>query len=53
MTNMEAFLIQHGTYIDISRAEMIDEYGSADGFITEGLGLGDHEIKQLRAELLE
>jgi protein-tyrosine phosphatase len=53
MTNMEAFLIQAGSYIDASKEEMIDEFGSVDGFITEGLKLGDHEIKQLRAELLE
>jgi protein-tyrosine phosphatase len=53
MTNMEAFLIQQASYIDSSRSEMIDEYGSVEGFITEGLGLGDPEIKQLRAELLE
>jgi protein-tyrosine phosphatase len=53
MTNMEAFLIQQGSYIDASKSEMVDEYGSVDGYITEGLGLSDREIQQLCAELLE
>jgi protein-tyrosine phosphatase len=52
MTNMEAFLIQSGSYVDASKAEMIDEYGSIDGFILEGLGLNQSEVDQLRDELL-
>lgn len=53
MTNMEAFLIQKGSYIDASFGEMIDEYGSVDGFIHDGLGLNDFEIDHLHDELLE
>ena len=53
MTNMEAFLVQSGAYIDASKDEMIDEYGSVDDFITEGLGLSDREIHHLRDQLLE
>ena len=53
MTNMEAFLIQGGSYIDGSRLEMIDECGSVDNYISQGLGLSDEEIQGLRDELLE
>lgn len=53
MNNMEAFLIQDGAYIDASKAEMIDEFGSVNSYITDGLGLSDREIQKLRNELLE
>lgn len=38
MNNMEAFLIQDGAYIDVSKAEMIDEFGSVNSYLTDGLG---------------
>jgi len=53
MTNMEALLIQNGSYIDASKDEMMDEYGSIEDYIAEGLGFSNREIQQLRAELLE
>jgi protein-tyrosine phosphatase len=53
MSNMEAFLIQHGSYIDASREEMIRENGSIQNYIREGLGLSGQEINNLRNELLE
>ena len=53
MSNMEAFLIQHGSYIDASYDEMVKTYGSVDAFIRDGLGLSDQEINRLRDELLE
>jgi protein-tyrosine phosphatase len=53
MTNMEAFLIQSGIYIEASRDEMIDEYGSVEDFIQDGLGIIDEEVERLRDELLE
>ena len=53
MTNMEALLIQNGSYIDASKDEMMDEYGSIEDYIAEGLGFSNREISQLRAELLE
>ena len=52
MTNMEAFLIQKGSYIDASQIEMIDEYGSIEEYISRGLGLSESEAQQLRGELL-
>jgi protein tyrosine/serine phosphatase len=53
MRNMEAFLIQKGSYIDASYDEIIKTYGAVDGFFREGLGLDEQEISQLRHELLE
>ena len=53
MTNMEAFLIQSGSYIGASRDEMIDEFGSVDGYIRMGLGLEDREMHKLHDELLD
>jgi protein tyrosine/serine phosphatase len=53
MNNMEAFLIQTGPYIDASYNEMVDESGSIDGYIREGLGQTEADISRLESELLE
>jgi protein-tyrosine phosphatase len=53
MSNMEAFLIQHGSYIDACYDEMVKEFGSVESFIRDGLGLNEQEVYQLRDELLE
>jgi protein tyrosine/serine phosphatase len=53
MSNMEAFLIQQGTYIDASYDEVVKMYGGINNFTREGLGLGERKIEQLRHELLE
>jgi protein-tyrosine phosphatase len=53
MNNMEAFLVQHGSYIDASYDEMVAEYGSVGGYIREGLGLSDQDVQRLRDDLLE
>jgi len=53
MVNMEAFLIQGGSYIDASRLEMIDEYGSVENYISQGLDFKNEELQQLHNELLE
>jgi protein tyrosine/serine phosphatase len=53
MASKEAFLIQEGAYIDASPEEMIQEYGSVEGYVREGLGLSQQEISRLRDELLE
>ena len=52
MTNMEAFLIQHGSYIDASYDEIVKQYGGIDRFLGEGLGLNEHDIQMLQGELL-
>jgi len=53
MTNVEAFYIQQGTYIDASLDQAVKEYGSMEGYITDGLGITDEEISLLRAQLLQ
>jgi protein-tyrosine phosphatase len=52
MTNMEAFLIQQGSYIDASRDEMVEAFGSVDNYIRAGLGLSQQEISHLQNVLL-
>ena len=53
MTNMEAFLIQDGTYVDASRAEMLGEYGSVDAYLSQGLGQSAQDINQLQLLSIE
>jgi protein-tyrosine phosphatase len=53
MTNMEAFLIQKGAYIDASYDEIVNVWGSVNGYIRQGLGFSELEINQLGDELLE
>ena len=53
MSNMEGFLIQHGSYIDASYDEMVEEYGAVDSYVRDGLGLSEEEIQRLQDELLE
>ena len=52
-TNIEAFYVLQGEYIDAALNAAVDEYGSMDAFIRDGLGLSDEEIAKLRDELLE
>ena len=51
-TNMEAFYILEGHYIDASLEQAIADFGSMDSYIREGLGLTDDEIDKLRENLL-
>ena len=53
MTNVEAFYFLEGHYIDGSLEKAVEEYGSMEAFIREGLGITEEELRQLRAELLE
>jgi protein-tyrosine phosphatase len=53
MTNINAFYILDGSYIDASLDEAIKEYGSIDKYIREGLGITEEEIATLRKLLLE
>jgi protein-tyrosine phosphatase len=52
-TNMEAFYILQGSYIDATRDHIIKDYGSLDQYLHKGLGLSKAEIEHLRTELLE
>ena len=52
-TNMEAFYILHGEYIDATRDEIINTYGSCESYATDRLDLTREELERLRAVLLE
>ena len=53
MTNVKAFYVLRGDYIDATRDEILKKFGSIDGYLTRGLGLSTQEIEQLRIRLLE
>ena len=53
MTNINAFYILDGSYIDATLDEAIKEYGSIDKSIRKGLGISDQEIQKLRTLYLE
>jgi len=53
MTNVEAFYILDGAYIDGALDAAKLKYGSMDAYIREGLGLNTAEIEVLRSLLLE
>jgi len=53
MTNINAFYILEGTYIDATLDEINKEYGSIDKYLREGLGLSDAEIQKLQEALLD
>lgn len=53
MTNINAFYILEGRYIDAARDEILSEYGSVAHYLADGLGLSDSEIETLRRRLLE
>ena len=53
MTNINAFYILEGNYIDATRDEILKQYVSIDGYLTKGLGLTTGEIQQLRDTLVE
>lgn len=53
MTNVKAFYILEGKYIDATRDEILTKYRSIDGYLTKGLGLTKREIQGLRARLLK
>ena len=52
-TNMKAFYLLDGSYIDASLDEMKAKYGSVEKYARQRLGLSNEEIAQLRDLLLE
>jgi protein-tyrosine phosphatase len=52
-TNMDAFYILQGAYIDAALEQAIEEYGSMEAYIRDGLGITDEEVELLREQLLE
>ena len=53
MTNIKAFYILEGEYIDATRDEILKNYSSIDGYLTKGLELTKRDIERLRDRLLE
>lgn len=52
-TNLEAFYVLKGFYIDAALDQAVKDYGSMDAYIREGLGLSERDIERLRSELLD
>ena len=52
MSNVEAFYVLDGSYIDGTLEQAVADYGSMEDYIRDGLGLTDEEIESLRAQLL-
>ena len=52
-TNMDAFYILQGAYIDAALEQAVEDYGSMEGYIRQGLGLSDEEIEKLQEQLLD
>jgi len=50
---MDAFYILQGAYIDAALEQAVEDYGSMEVYIREGLGISDEEVAQLRSALLE
>jgi protein-tyrosine phosphatase len=52
-TNIVAFYILQGDYVDGTLEAIEKEYGSMDNYLTKGLGLSQEELRKLREQLLE
>ena len=52
-TNMDAFYILQGAYIDAALDQAVEDYGSMEAYIRDGLGITDEEVEQLKSQLLE
>lgn len=52
-TNMRAFYVLEGRYVDAALEEAVERFGSMENYIRSGLGITEAEIERLRAELLE
>jgi protein-tyrosine phosphatase len=53
MISIEAFYVLSGSYIDGALERTVEEYGSMEAYIRDGLGVTDEEVQILRDQLLE
>jgi hypothetical protein len=53
MTNINAFYILEGDYIDGTLKYIEQEYESIEHYLMKGLGLSNAEISLLKSQLLE
>lgn len=51
-SNIEAFYVLQGSYIDAALDAAVEEFGSMEAYITQGLGITEAELQRLRSELL-
>lgn len=52
-SNMDAFYILQGAYIDGSLEQAVEDYGSMEAYIRDGLGITNEEVEGLRSQLLQ
>ena len=52
-TNMNAFYILQDAYIDAALEQAIEDLGSMESYIRDGLGLSDEDVAALKNQLLE
>ncbi len=52
MTNIKAFYILEGEYIDATRDEILTKYGSFENYANKVLGLSNEEIQALKDALI-
>jgi len=52
-TNMDAFYMLQSSYIDAALEQAVEDFGSMEAFIRDGLGVSDEEIEALRNQLLD
>ena len=52
-TNMDAFYILDGAYIDAALEQAVEDHGSMEAYIRDGLGITDEEVEELKNQLLE
>ena len=51
-TNMHSFYILQGSYVDAAPEQAVEDYGSMEAYIRDGLGISDEEVDRLRSQLL-
>jgi protein-tyrosine phosphatase len=52
-TNMDAFYILQATYVDAALEQAVEDYGSMEAYIRDGLGISDEEVEKLKSQLLD
>jgi protein-tyrosine phosphatase len=52
-TNMDAFYMLQSSYIDAALEQAVEDFGSMEAFIRDGLEVTDEEIEALRNQLLD
>ncbi len=53
MTNIEAFYILQGFYVDAVKETIEEDYGTIENYLSDGLGLTAAEVIKLKQQLLQ